>query len=210
MTEQNGALIRTVDYYLYDYWADVSDPRTGHYLLTRGGPLPVLTFMTLWLLFVTKLGPKLMSTREPLNIRWLMFGYNILMAGTNAYFFVMCLKFLDFTRLLTEFEFPSREDTSPQTLRYIDVAMVYGYTKFIDLLDTVFLVLRKKESHLTFLHLYHHFIVPILTWLAMKVTPTCPPIAIFVVLNTPVHTMMYSYYALSALGPTVHRFLWWK
>ena len=139
-----------------------------------------------------------------------MFAYNILMATTNAYFFVMCLKLIDFNQLVTDFQFPSRKDTSPQTLRSIDVAMVYGYTKFIDLLDTVFMVLRKKESHLTFLHLYHHFMVPILGWLAAKVAPTCPAIAIFTVLNTPVHTMMYSYYALSALGPTVHRFLWWK
>jgi hypothetical protein len=169
----------------------------------------VLTFMTLWLLFVTKIGPKLMANRKPFSLQWLMVAYNILMAA-NAYYFVMCLKLIDFNQLVTDFQFPSREDTSPQTLRYIDVGMVYECTKFIDLLDTVFLVLRKKESHLTFLHLYHHFMVPILTWLTMKVAPTCPPAAIFTLLNTPVHTMMYSYYALSALGPTVHRFLWWK
>ncbi|CAG2175890.1 unnamed protein product [Oppiella nova] len=162
ITDQDNRLIGAVNYYFYDYWANVSDPRTEHYWLTRGGPLPVLTFMTLWLLFVTKIGPKLMATRKPLNIRWLMYAYNVLMAGTNAFSFVMCLKLIDFGRLVTEFEFPSREDTSPQTLRFINLGMLYGYTKFIDLLDTVFLVLRKKESHLTFLHLYHHFMVPIL------------------------------------------------
>ncbi|CAG2170068.1 unnamed protein product [Oppiella nova] len=43
--------------------------------------------MTLWLLFVTKIGPKLMAIRKPFNLRWLMFAYNILMAVTNAYFF---------------------------------------------------------------------------------------------------------------------------
>ena len=196
-------------YYLYHNWIHESDLRTRQYWLTRGGPLSVLTFMTLWLLFVTKIGPKLMANRKPFSLRWLMFAYNILMTVTNAYFFVMFLKLMDY-QLLTDFQFPSREDTSPHIMRCIDVGMVYGYTKYVDLLDTVFLVLRKKESHLTFLHLYHHFMVPIFGWLGAKVAPTCPPAAIFALLNTPVHTMMYSYYALSALGPTVHRFLWWK
>ncbi|CAG2169903.1 unnamed protein product [Oppiella nova] len=132
------------------------------------------------------------------------------MTGTNAYFFLLSIKWLNFGRRLLEFQFPSREDTSPQALQQIEEVMVYTYTKYMDLMDTIFFVLRKKESHLTFLHLYHHFMVPILTWLTMKFAPTCPPIAIFALLNTPVHTMMYSYYALSALGPTVHRFLWWK
>ncbi|CAG2179054.1 unnamed protein product, partial [Oppiella nova] len=191
-----------MNYYLHDYWTHESDPRTRQYWLTCGGPLPVLTFMTLWLLFVTKIGPKLMANRKPFSLRWLMFSYNILMAGTNAYFFVIFLNCL-----ITEYEFPSREDTSPNTIQYINVAMAYGSTKLIDLLDTCY---AKKESHLTFLHLYHHFMVPVFCWILAKLVPTYQPIILFVVLNTPVHTMMYSYYALSALGPTVHRFLWWK
>ncbi|CAG2174849.1 unnamed protein product, partial [Oppiella nova] len=188
----------------------------GYYALAALGPR-VRPYLQ-WKRYLTVLqiaqfvicGPKLMANRKPFSLRWLMFAYNVLMAGTNAFFFLLSIKWLDNGRRLLEFQFPSRDDTSPQTLRYIDVGMAYGCTKFIDLLDTIFLVLRKKESHLTFLHLYHHFMVPILTWLTMKFAPTCPPTAIFAVLNTPVHTMMYSYYALSALGPTVHRFLWWK
>src|SRR5882672_6039152 len=112
-----------MNHYLYDYWTYESDRRTRQYWLTSGGPLPVLTFMSLWLLFVTKIGPKLMANRKPFSLRWLMFAYNIVMTGTNAYFFVMCFKLIDFGRLVTDFQFPSREDTSPQTLRYIDVGM---------------------------------------------------------------------------------------
>lgn len=32
----------------------------------------------------------------------------------------------------------------------------------------------------------------------------------FGLLNTFVHIVMYSYYALAALGPQVQRYLWWK
>jgi hypothetical protein len=78
--------------------------------------------MSLWLLFVTKIGPKLMANRKPFSLRWLMFAYNILMAGTNAYFFLLSIKWLDYGRRLLEFQFPSRDDTSPQTQQY----MVYN------------------------------------------------------------------------------------
>ncbi|CAG2117655.1 unnamed protein product [Medioppia subpectinata] len=139
-----------------------------------------------------------------------MFAYNVFMVVSNAYFFALSIRWLDYGRRAFEFEFPSRTDTSAATLEQIDETVLYGYTKFIDLIDTVFFVLRKKHSHLTFLHLYHHFMVPVLGWSAIKLGPTCQPIAVFAILNTLVHVIMYSYYALSAFGPSVQRFLWWK
>ena len=209
-TEKYEPFLKTVDYYLSQYWIDESDPRTRDYWLSRGGPHRILWIMILWLLFVTKVGPLLMANRKPFELRRLMFVYNIVMVVTNAYFFVLSVRWLDYGRRLFEFEFPSREDTSEHTLRHIDETVLYGYTKFFDLLDTIFFVLRKKQSHLTFLHLYHHFMVPVLGWAAIKLGPTCQPIAVFAILNTLVHTIMYSYYALAAFGPSIQKYLWWK
>ncbi len=37
-----------------------------------------------------------------------------------------------------------------------NVCWVFYFSKFIELLDTVFFVLRKKNNQITFLHLFHH------------------------------------------------------
>ena len=203
-------VVNTFDYYLSQYWIDECDPRTKDYWLTAGGPKYVILVMSLWLVFVLKVGPYLMASRKPYDLRTVMFAYNLLMVLSNGYFFVLSFRWLGYGRKLLEFEFPPRDDTSAATLRQIDETMIYEYTKFFDLVDTVFFVLRKKQSHLTFLHLYHHFMVPVLGWVALKLAPTCQPIAVFALLNTLVHTIMYSYYALAAFGPSIQKYLWWK
>ncbi|OTF80106.1 hypothetical protein BLA29_010548, partial [Euroglyphus maynei] len=60
------------------------------------------------------------------------------------------------------------------------------------------------------LHLYHHSIVPLLGWCAFCIAPTAPCLGIFPFFNTIIHCIMYSYYALSALGPNIQPYLWWK
>ena len=167
-TERQLSSLTSIHYYLYDYWIKECDPRTRTHHLTHGGPGSFLTIMFVWLLFVTRIGPKLMKNRKPMDLRSVIFLYNIFMVISNAYFFCLSIKWIDFGRRLSEFEFPSRDDNSPQTLQQIDETVLYGYTKFIDLLDTIFFVLRKKDSHISFLHLYHHFMVPVLSWVSLK------------------------------------------
>lgn len=45
------------------------------------------------------------------------------------------------------------------------IFILFGYfyliSKFADLFDTVFFVLRKKTTHITTLHLFHHTMMPL-------------------------------------------------
>lgn len=47
----------------------------------------------------------------------------------------------------------------------------YYLLKVLDLLDTVFFVLRKKSSHVSFLHVYHHCAVLIGSYVAVNWAP---------------------------------------
>ncbi|CAH0391173.1 unnamed protein product [Bemisia tabaci] len=82
-------------------------------------------------------------------------------------------------------------------------------SKLADLLDTIFFVLRKKQSHITFLHVAHHVNMLVLSWAFLKYMKDEHAI-LAGVLNSFVHIWMYGYYFLAALGPSVQKYLWWK
>lgn len=45
---------------------------------------------------------------------------------------------------------------------------LYYMCKITELLDTVFFVLRKKQNQVSFLHLYHHTLMPICGFIGIK------------------------------------------
>ncbi len=74
-------------------------------------------------------------------------------------------------------------------------SFLFIISKFPELIDTVFIVLRKKP--LIFLHWYHHVTVLLYTWQAYA-TQTGAGIY-FIAMNYTVHAIMYFYYAMKAL-----------
>ncbi len=93
------------------------------------------------------------------------------------------LKFLDF-------QYPDRNDVSYETLLNIHMGYIYFLSKFVDLIDTFFFVIRKKYSQITFLHLYHHTVVPLFGWLFLKINPNVPPVHLFAIINSFIHIVI--------------------
>ncbi len=73
---------------------------------------------------------------------------------------------------------------------------LFANSKYIELIDTVFLVVRHKP--VSFLHWYHHTTVLLFSWFA-AVTRYSPGFT-FGIINAFVHTVMYWYYYRVACG----------
>ncbi|UXI22533.1 ATP-binding cassette sub-family G member 1 [Sarcoptes scabiei] len=206
-------LIRLIDGFRYcshDYWIEAADPRTKHLPLIESGPERVLTILSMYLIFVKIVGPWLMRDRKPFMLRGLLLVYNIFMVVINLFIFYNILKRIDYGRRFLIFKFPDPNDVSPDTLYEIKIGYLCYLTRLLDLFDTIFFVLRKKENQITFLHLYHHTMVPLLGYMTLKIAPQAPVVGLFLMLNTFIHSVMYLYYALAAFGPQVQKYLWWK
>ncbi|KAK9434109.1 ELO family [Lipomyces doorenjongii] len=76
----------------------------------------------------------------------------------------------------------------------------YGFlfylSKFYEILDTVIILAKGKRSSL--LQTYHHAGAMLSMWAGIRFAS--PPIWIFVVFNSLIHTLMYFYYTLSGLS----------
>ena len=68
----------------------------------------------------------------------------------------------------------NEQDLDGNGMRMTKIAWLYYINKYIELLDTIFFVMRKKWNQVTFLHVYHHAIMPI--WAFNQV---CDPIGVY-------------------------------
>ncbi|CAG7833020.1 unnamed protein product [Allacma fusca] len=75
------------------------------------------------------------------------------------------------------------------------------WSKVVELGDTAFVVLRKQP--LIFLHWYHHVSVLIYTWFSIDAND--PIHRWYMSMNSGIHSLMYSYYALRILGVKIPR-----
>ncbi|GBM42731.1 Elongation of very long chain fatty acids protein 7 [Araneus ventricosus] len=91
----------------------------------------------------------------------------------------------------------------------VQVCWVAYITKLIEYLDTVIFVLRKKDSQISFLHVFHHTSVPVISWLGVSYGPGGYN-TIFPMLNSFVHVWMYLYYCIASLGTEFQKYLGWK
>lgn len=135
-------------------------------------------------------------------------AYNLAMLFLNIY---MVYEFF-YVAIMDEYDWgcePVDYSYSPLAVRMASVCWVYYITKYAELLETIFFALRKKYSQITFLHCYHHVTMLTLWWCVTKWTPGGQSF-LFGGCNSFVHFVMYTYYGMSAMGPSVRKYLWWK
>jgi GNS1/SUR4 family len=97
---------------------------------------------------LTLAGRQCMASCSPVKLTWLQRAYNAFQIGANAYM-VWGLSANFSLGNPFGFNLPPNEVTKHfLTLHY--------WSKFLDWIDTVLIVVRKKDSQLSFLHVFHH------------------------------------------------------
>uniref|UniRef100_A0A182WLJ6 Elongation of very long chain fatty acids protein n=1 Tax=Anopheles minimus TaxID=112268 RepID=A0A182WLJ6_9DIPT len=181
----------------------IADPRAKQ-LPFMDNPLPTLGMIICYLLWVLLIGPMYMRDRKPMDLRRVIIFYNlfqVLLSGYMFYEHLMAGWLRGYSLTCQTVDYTD----SPLSRRMFNLCYVYYLSKLSEFADTVFFVLRKKQSQITDLHVYHHSLTPMEAWILTKFiaggNATLPN-----VINNFVHVLMYFYYMLSAMGYKI----WWK
>mmetsp|Transcript_31553 Transcript_31553/g.78834 ORF Transcript_31553/g.78834 Transcript_31553/m.78834 type:complete len:1227 (+) Transcript_31553:77-3757(+) len=139
------------------------------------------------------IGTKLMERQEAWDLKLALAGWNFLLSVGSITGFVFA-SHLAINALRTQ---------GPHALACNNSiwwgnpsVMLFCLSKVPELVDTAFIVLRKKPLH--FLHYYHHATVLLFCWDAWVVNN--PVGGMFAIMNLFVHSIMYAYYCAAAIG----------
>ncbi|KAK8779747.1 hypothetical protein V5799_018908 [Amblyomma americanum] len=187
----------------------LGDPRTRDYPVVMN-PLFVFPLVLSYIYFVKVAGPRWMKDREPFRVDGLVRAYNLIMVLLNAKLTY---------NLLSSMYLPGGSYSlwcqgisglmDDGLIEIYKTGWIYVVMRYADFLDTVFFVLRKKFNQITHLHVIHHVLVALNVWFWVLFAPE-GQVAFSLALNSFVHVVMYSYYLLANMGPTVRKYLWWK
>ncbi|XP_057349908.1 elongation of very long chain fatty acids protein 2 isoform X1 [Manis pentadactyla] len=163
-------------------------------------------FLTVIYLLSVWLGNKYMKHRDALSLKGILTLYNIGITLLSIYM----LAELILSSWEGGYNLQCQDLTSAgeADTRVAKVLWWYYFSKLIEFLDTIFFVLRKKTSQITFLHVYHHASMFNIWWCVLNWIP-CGQSFFGPTLNSFIHILMYSYYGLSVF-PSMHKYLWWK
>ncbi|XP_042898098.1 very long chain fatty acid elongase 1 [Parasteatoda tepidariorum] len=191
----------------YQEFLDMGDPRVASWPL-MDSPMKGITLVVMYLSFVKVIGPAWMRDQKPYDLRYPMVIYNFALVAVSGWLFINFGMLGWFTHYSWRCE-PIDYSNSPDAVKMAEIGWYFYVTKFIEFADTIFFVLRKKDSQISSLHVFHHSLVPLTLWFGIKYAPGGYN-SIFAFINSFVHTWMYLYYGLAALGPAYQKFLWWK
>lgn len=146
--------------------------------------------------------PKETQDAKKVKRRYGMVAWNLFLAVSS--YSMLCFGFAPFAiRWLTHNGFLDSMCNEGDQIR----KEVYGsffwielfvYYKYVELLDTFFLIWKNPRRKVSFLHCYHHITVLLISHYAK-----CAKVGVgvwFGFMNAAVHTMMYVYYFLTSLG----------
>ncbi|CAG2118944.1 unnamed protein product, partial [Medioppia subpectinata] len=173
----------------------------------RSGPWNFLCIIGFYLYVCKVLGPRLMKNRPAFELTQLIRHYNLLMSLFNLWFFTKILSITNYG--IDTWMCPKNPISDERNRESIFLGWILLMSRLVELMDTIFFILRKSHHQISALHLFHHTVVPICIWFPLKLTPEVQ-YGFGPLINSFIHVIMYFYYYMSTFGPAVRPYLWWK
>lgn len=165
-------------------------------------PHIVALFALGYLTFVLTVPPFFRAIGFSVNLKPVMRLYNLFMVLLSFY---MGTKSVLLARQSNDSLFcvPLAKGAAGQEMA--NLVWIFTYSKVIEFLDTVFMILEGRLRQVSFLHVYHH--VTILSyWFAILWMSPGSDAYFSLAGNSYIHVLMYGYYLLASFGYSP----WWK
>ena len=141
---------------------ELRDPRVDSWpLMSSIWPTTIICILYVYIVKVA--GPRFMENRKPYEIRNIMIVYNAAQTLFSGWMFKESWAFF----VTGDYNWhcqPVDYSNDKQALRVLSVGWWYFFSKFVDLLDTIFFIMRKKFNQVSALHVIHHSTLPWLSW----------------------------------------------
>ncbi|GLV46214.1 uncharacterized protein CBL_09991 [Carabus blaptoides fortunei] len=136
------------------YYLGNPEPRVSKWILTNS-PLWFLTTCVLYFSFII-FGRNYMKNRKPYELKKVLMVFNVFQVSLSFFIFKEVLTSAINMKYNVVCQPWTNDAANPEELRMVKAFWYFYLSKFIDLVDTMFLVFKKKDRQLSFLHVYHH------------------------------------------------------
>jgi elongation of very long chain fatty acids protein 4 len=188
----------------YNRLMTFADPRVKDWPLMET-PWPTLSIIAVYIAGCLA-APRIFKGRK-FAVRPLVLAYNLFSVALNAY---MGYELIVNSTLRHWECMPIPAGKWDESAQRIAAALWLFYiSKAIEMLDSVFFILKGNYNQLSFLHIYHHSTMLFFWWLGSRFVPGGSSV-VGPTTNCIIHIAMYGYYFVAALGPQFKKYIKWK
>ncbi|KAG5684733.1 hypothetical protein PVAND_013947 [Polypedilum vanderplanki] len=166
-----------------------------------GDPMHLVTILVLYF-SILKFGPILMRDRKPFQLTNFIKLYNVFqIVACCAFSYIAIVKY-NYNVYYETWQCRTYDDFAKTPEELVGIFEFYWYyfiLRTVELVETVFFVLRKKPEQASFLHIYHH-VSTIVMYYLMNRYSVSPMESYVAILNNKVHILMYTYYLCSSFN----------
>jgi len=134
-----------------------------------GSPTAMIAVFAIYLWFVLKFGPDFMKKREAFKLVGIIRIYDIFQVAACAFFVAKVHQHgFTFAKTWECVASPNVENLNYDAKALLELWWYFVLLRAIELIETVFFVLRKKQNQVSALHIYHHISTVACLWTLLK------------------------------------------
>eukprot|EP01039_Chlorochromonas_danica_P007276 gene7276-8051_t len=155
-------------------------------------------FFSIAYLAMVYFGKKWMANRPEFKIKPYIFTYNLYQCILNLWC-VVAMIYEVYSNPIFTGVWGNTPVSGARSFRISFLIWIHYNNKYVELLDTVWMILRKKNNQISFLHCYHHVLL-IWAWFLVCKVETGGDCYFGATVNSFIHVIMYGYYTLALVG----------